>query len=51
LRLKGKGIKKGDQFVKLKIVMPAKIDDELEDTIKKWTEKHGYNPRKQKEAV
>jgi DnaJ-class molecular chaperone len=51
LRLKGKGIKSGDQFVKLKIIMPAKIDDELEQVIKKWTETHNYNPRKQKEAV
>jgi len=51
LRLKGKGIKKGDQYVKLKIVMPAKIDAELEETIKKWSQEHGFNPRKQKESA
>lgn len=46
LRLKGKGIKSGDQFVKLKITMPAKIDDELEQAIRHWAGRHSYNPRK-----
>jgi len=35
LRLKGKGIKGGDQYAKLKIVMPKVIDDDLESSIKK----------------
>jgi DnaJ-class molecular chaperone len=51
LRLKGKGIKGGDQYVKLKIVMPAVIDDDLAATIKQWAEKYSYNPRQKKEAV
>lgn len=46
LRLKGKGIKGGDQYVKLKLVMPKEIDNELEEIIRKWGESHSYNPRK-----
>jgi len=45
LRLKGKGIKAGDQYVKLKLVMPKEIDPELESSIQKWSETHSYNPR------
>jgi DnaJ-class molecular chaperone len=45
LRLKGKGIKVGDQYVKLKLVMPKDIDAELEESIRKWSETHAYNPR------
>jgi DnaJ-class molecular chaperone len=51
LRLKGKGIKGGDQFIKLKLVMPKEIDTELEDAIRKWSETHDYNPRKQMEVA
>lgn len=49
LRLKGKGLNGGDQYVLLKIVMPEKIDDELEELIGKWAETHEYTPRKNKE--
>lgn len=45
LRLKSKGIKAGDQYVKLKLVMPKEIDAELEESIRKWSETHAYNPR------
>ena len=45
LRLKGKGIKGGDQYVKLKIVMPKEVDSDLETAIREWSKKHGYNPR------
>jgi DnaJ-class molecular chaperone len=51
LRLRGKGVpagkdrQAGDQRVKLKIVMPSGIDDELETFMKSWREAHGYNPR------
>jgi len=45
LRLKGKGIKTGDQYVKLKLVMPKEIDAALEEFIRKWSETHPYNPR------
>jgi DnaJ-class molecular chaperone len=50
LRLKGKGVKGkrgavGDQLIRLKIVMPKTIDDELETFMKGWRERHAYNPR------
>ncbi|MBI1180043.1 MAG: DnaJ domain-containing protein [Alphaproteobacteria bacterium] len=51
LRLRGKGVPgaknraAGDQRVKLKIVMPAKIDADLEAFIETWRESHGYDPR------
>jgi DnaJ-class molecular chaperone len=51
LRLKGKGIKSGDQYIKLKLVMPEKIDGELEEFMKKWSSKHSYNPRRHMESV
>jgi DnaJ-class molecular chaperone len=52
LRLKGRGIKgtggraDGDQYVSLKIVLPEKIDEELERFVGGWQGKHPYNPRK-----
>ena len=45
LRLKGKGIKGGDQFVTLRLVMPKEIDSDLEAAIRTWTETRAYNPR------
>ena len=49
LRLSGKGIqtkhKKGDQLVRLKVVMPDKVDDELKAFMKSWADRHNYNPR------
>ena len=51
LRLKGKGVKGGDQYVKLKLVMPKEIDAELEESIRKWSETHAYNPRKAMETA
>lgn len=50
MRLKGKGIKNGDQYVTLKLTMPKHIDAELEEAIQKWSEKHHYNPRNHMEA-
>ena len=52
LRLKAKGIhdpKKnvtGDQYVKLKIVLPEHIDHDLTKAVEKWSKDHPYNPRK-----
>lgn len=52
LRLKGKGIRKskaaeaGDQYVKLKVVLPDKPDRKLRDFVKNWAEAHDYDPRK-----
>jgi len=50
LRLKGKGFKTkagrhGDQLIRLRIVMPKSIDEELETFLKGWRERHAYNPR------
>jgi DnaJ-class molecular chaperone len=51
LRLKGKGIKGGDQYVKLKLVMPKEIDAELEQAIRAWSATHAYNPRTTMESA
>ena len=50
LRLKGRGIKgkggkHGDQLVKLVVVMPERIDDELKAFAEEWRGKHAYDPR------
>ena len=50
-RLKGKGIKSGHHYVDVKIVMPDKIDEDLEKAMKDWAEKHNYNPRNKKEGT
>lgn len=51
LRLKGKGVpfgknNAGDMFVKLKIVLPDSIPNELNEAMEKMAKKHSYNPRK-----
>jgi DnaJ-class molecular chaperone len=50
LRLKGRGIKRagraGDQLVKLSVVLPETIDDELRSFAEKWRERHRYDPRR-----
>ncbi|HEU0117042.1 MAG TPA: J domain-containing protein [Alphaproteobacteria bacterium] len=51
LRLKGKGVPhgkdlRGDMFVKLRIVMPDTVPDDLTDYIEKWAKKNSYDPRK-----
>ncbi len=47
LRLKGKGVAgKGDQFIKLKIVLPTKPDSELETFLSNWKPNASYDPRK-----
>lgn len=51
LRLRGKGVQNaqtrhtGDQLVKVKIVMPSRIDAELSDFMERWRERHAYDPR------
>ncbi len=51
LRLRGKGIHekgsktKGDQLVRLKVVLPDTIDPELEAFMKEWSERHAFDPR------
>ncbi|MFP7671862.1 DnaJ C-terminal domain-containing protein [Marivita sp. S0852] len=51
LRLKGKGIAPakgavGDQYVRLKIVMPAKIDADMEAIAQRWRDHVSDDPRK-----
>lgn len=51
LRLKNKGLKRskssarGDQLVRLKIVLPAKPDAELTELVREWSETHPYTVR------
>ena len=54
LRLKGRGVpasrsggSAGDQYVKLKIVLPKKIDDELAEFIQNWSENHPSSLRRE----
>ncbi len=52
LRLKGKGIKAGtgpagDQYVHIRIVLPEKIDGQMEDLARSWREHSGFDPRKE----
>ena len=50
LRLKGRGIKSksgtGDQLVKLSVVLPERIDEELKGFTERWREAHRYDPRR-----
>ena len=56
LRLKGKGIrptrdKAGDQVVRLKIVLPDKIDTDIEALARKWREYVHHDPRAKLEKM
>lgn len=51
LRLKGRGIKGGDQYIRLKLVMPETVDKELEEYLRKWATTHAYNPRRSMEGA
>ena len=50
LRLKGRGVKSksktGDQLVKLSVVMPERVDDDLKALAEEWRAKHSYDPRR-----
>jgi DnaJ-class molecular chaperone len=51
LRLKGRGLldrkskQRGDQYVKLKVVLPDKVDDKLKAFLESWDEGKGHDPR------
>jgi DnaJ-class molecular chaperone len=50
LRLRGKGIprkggERGDQYVKLKVVLPDRPDPELTELVERWAKKHAYDVR------
>ena len=51
LRLKGRGIKRkngklGGELVKLTVVMPDRVDEDLKSFAEEWREKHRYDPRR-----
>ena len=51
LRLKGRGLldrksgQRGDQYVKLKVVLPDKPDDKLKAFLESWEEGKALDPR------
>jgi DnaJ-class molecular chaperone len=55
LRLKGRGLldrrsgQRGDQYVKLKVVMPDEPDAALKEFLEKWEAGRSYDPRKSME--
>lgn len=52
LRLKGKGLpdrkggQQGDQYVRLKVVLPDKPDEELTGFVERWSRGDAYHPRR-----
>ncbi|HEX7775415.1 MAG TPA: DnaJ C-terminal domain-containing protein [Parvibaculum sp.] len=46
LRLKGRGVAGGDQYVVLKIDLPTDSEPELEEFLKNWKPQHGFDPRR-----
>ncbi|MDX1540091.1 MAG: J domain-containing protein, partial [Geminicoccaceae bacterium] len=51
LRLRGRGIldakngQRGDQYVRLKVMLPKEPDPELERFMQEWAKEHAYDPR------
>jgi DnaJ-class molecular chaperone len=45
LRLRGRGIHQGHQFVQLQVVLPAEQEPELAAFLKTWSPQHPFNPR------
>ena len=56
LRLRGRGIldpksgQRGDQYVRLKVVLPKEQDAQLEEFLKSWSPAQPYNPRREMEG-
>jgi DnaJ-class molecular chaperone len=46
LRLKGRGVSGGDQYVELKIALPTGSEPELEEFLKNWKPHHPFDPRR-----
>jgi len=55
LRLKGRGLfdrksgQRGDQYVKLKVVLPEQPDEKLKEFLESWEAGRAYDPRKEME--
>jgi DnaJ-class molecular chaperone len=51
LRLRGRGVldqksgQRGDQYVRLQVVLPKTPDAELEECVRRWAKDHPYDPR------
>ena len=45
LRLRGRGIRQGHQFVELNVVVPPGEEPELAEFLRGWTPSHPFNPR------
>jgi len=45
MRLRGKGIRRGHQFVQLQVVLPPGDEPELADFLKTWTPRRSFSPR------
>ena len=45
LRLRGRGIHDGHQFVQLHVVLPPADEPELAEFLKTWSPRHKFNPR------
>jgi len=45
LRLRGRGIRQGHQFVQLHVVLPPTEEPELSEFLKTWKPQHAFNPR------
>src|SRR5262249_22318383 len=45
LRLRGKGIASGDQFIEIKVIVPSSIDDRSRELIEEFGRLNPQNPR------
>jgi len=46
LRLKGRGIAGGDQYVRLRVVLPERPEPELSEFLARWQPRHPFDPRR-----
>ena len=51
LRLRGRGIREGHQFVQLHVVLPPVDEPDLASFLKSWAPRHAFNPRAGLEEV